>query len=65
MLQKDGYYSHFKINCKNFDKVTGTCIECYEGCTKWHNICVKVVKYCAEWDDKGNCTSCEPGYGDA
>ncbi len=63
-LQNDDSSSHYKINCKNFDEKSGTCIECFEGCTKWENICVKVVKHCAVWDDMGNCTTCEAGYGD-
>ena len=58
MLWRDKESSHMDMNCKNWDKETGTCIECYEGCTKWENICVKIVKYCASWDDEGNCISC-------
>lgn len=48
----------YKVNCKNWDESTGTCLECFEGCTKWENICVKVVKHCAKWDKEGNCTDC-------
>jgi hypothetical protein len=57
--------SHRKLNdlCKNWDEDMSQCIECYEGCTKWENICVKIVKYCEMWDDMGNCVQCEKGYG--
>lgn len=57
---KANLQSHIKLNslCKNWDETMSTCIECYEGCTKWENICVRVVKYCAKWDDEGNCVEC-------
>lgn len=64
MLTKEGISIDYSVNCKNFDKQTGTCMECFEGCTKWENICVKIVKHCAGWDQKGNCVECEKGYGD-
>lgn len=50
--------------CKNWDKDRLTCMQCYEGCTKWENICVRIVKHCAKWDQEGNCVECEMGHGD-
>lgn len=57
MLTKDSGWD-YKMNCKNFDEKTGTCKECFEGCTKWENICVKIVEHCSKWDEQGNCTDC-------
>lgn len=39
-------------------------MQCYEGFQKWVNICVRIVKYCTDWDTKGNCVKCLLGYGD-
>lgn len=64
MLQTTDDSGSSKLNCKNFDEATGTCLECFEGCTKWENICVKIVKHCAKWSEKGDCIDCETGYGD-